>query len=270
MGTRSLKICCSQNNIILQKEEKAIRLKEKAALVTGAAGGMGLAAAGAFAAAGARVAVNDLHADQVAAAVNSIREQGGEAIPVPADVSDSSAVDAMVGQVLAAFGRIDILVNNAGILHFQRVIDLSDEAWHKVISTNLTGAFYCTRAVLEQAMLKQEYGRIIYMASVSPYVGGPMVASYAASKGGIIGLMKAVAKEVAYAGITANAIAPGYMVTGMTRSFYKGSLQRRLEEGIALGRLGTPEDITGAAVFLASDESAYCTAQVYFVDGGSI
>lgn len=231
---------------------------------------MGLAAAKAFASEGARVAVNDLCEEQIAKAVHSIREQGGEALSVPADVSDSHAVNAIVEKVLAVYSRIDILVNNAGIIHFQRVIDLTDEAWHKVISTNLTGAFYCTRAVLEQAMLKQEYGRIIFMASVSPYVGGPMVASYAASKGGIVGLMKAVAKEVAYANITANAIAPGYMVTGMTRPFYKGTLQRRLEETIALGRLGTPEDITGAALFLASDESAYCTAQVYFVDGGSI
>jgi len=249
---------------------KIIRLKNKVALITGAVSGMGLAAAGAFAAEGARIAVNDLDEGKVSATVSTILEQGGEAMPAPCDVSSSSAVNAMVEQVVSEYGRIDILVNNAGILHFQRIIDLTDEMWHKVISTNLDSSFYCTRAVLDRAMLKQEYGRIIYMASVSPYVGGPMIVSYAASKGGIIGLMKAVAKEVAHAGITANAIAPGYMVTGMTRSYYKGSLQRRLEENIALGRLGTPDDITGAALFLASDESAYCTAQVYFVDGGSI
>ncbi len=231
---------------------------------------MGLACARAFLAEGAIVAANDLEEERLSTAVSSILKQEGEAIKAPCDVSDSGAVNTMVDLILSEYGRIDILVNNAGILHFQRIIDLTDEAWHNVISTNLYGAFYCTRAVLEKAMLKQEYGRIIYMASVSPYVGGPMVASYAASKGGIIGLMKVVAKEVAYAGITANAIAPGYMVTDMTKSFYKGSLQRRLEENIALGRLGTPDDITGLALFLASDESAYCTAQVYFVDGGSV
>lgn len=247
-----------------------MRLENKVALVTGAASGMGLAMARAFAAEGAKVAINDLREETVAAAVDSIREQGGDAFPAPADVTNSVAVNTIVDEVLERYSRIDILVNNAGIIHFQRIVDLTDEAWQKVINTNLGGGFYCTRAVLERAMLKQEYGRIIFMASVAPYVGGPMVTSYAAAKGGIVGLMRAVAKEVAHAGITANAIAPGYMVTGMTRAFYRGALQRRLEENIALGRLGTPEDVTGAAVFLASDESAYCTAQVYFVDGGSI
>ncbi len=183
-----------------------MRLENKVALITGGASGMGLAMARAFASEGARVALNDLNEEKLAEALESVRGQaagpGVEASAVPADVSDSKAVDGMVEAVLERYGRIDILVNNAGILHFQRIVDLTDEAWERVLFTNLFGAFYCTRAVLNRAMLEQEYGRIIFMASVAPYVGGPMVVSYAAAKGGIVGLMRAVAKEVAHAGIT--------------------------------------------------------------------
>ncbi|MGB7445827.1 MAG: 3-oxoacyl-ACP reductase family protein, partial [Dethiobacteria bacterium] len=239
-------------------------------LITGAASGMGLAIARKFVAEGAKVALNDCRKEALEEAVSSFSEGGKDVLAVFADVSNSAEVDRAVDLVLERYGRLDILVNNAGILRFQRIVDLTDEMWQRVIDVNLTGAFYCTRAALDKAMLKQRRGKIIYIASVSPYVGGPMVAPYAASKGGIIGLMRAVAKEVAHAGITANAIAPGYMVTGMTRSVYRGTLQRRLEENIALGRLGRPEDVTGAATFLASDESDYMTAHVMLVDGGSI
>lgn len=247
-----------------------MKLEGKIAMVTGAGGGMGRAIAMRYAQEGATVAVNDIRSDHAEKTVEDIISNGGKAKAFSADVCSSANVNSMVDDILKAFGKIDILFNNAGILIFQRIIDMGDEMWDRVIKTNLYGSFYCTRAVLSKSMMDQKSGRIIFMASVSPYVGGPMVASYGASKGGVVGLMRATAKEVAYLGITANAIAPGYMVTGMTKSVYRGGTQKRLEEKIALGRLGQPEDISGAAVFLASEDSSYITSHVLFVDGGSI
>jgi len=190
-----------------------MRLKDKVALITGAGGGIGKAIAMRFAQEEAIVAINDINQTKGETTAYEICQKGGQAKFFPADVSNSTEVENMVDSVLASFHKIDVLVNNAGIIHFQRLVDLSDEMWDRVLRINLYGAFYCTRAVLQRSMMPRKEGSIIFMASVAPYVGGPMVASYSASKGGVVGLMRAVAKEVAFLGIRANAIAPGYIIT---------------------------------------------------------
>ena len=249
------------------------RLKDKVALITGGGGGIGGAIGVAYAREGARVCLCDLKNEGMDQTIEEIQKNGGaEGMKFITDVTDSAAVNQMVKEIVAKLGSIDILVNTAGIFPMNPITEIDDASWDKTIRTHLYGAFYCTRAVLKESMLPRCEGRIINIASLAPYVGGPAVAEYTSAKGGIIGLNIAVAKELAKTGINVNAIAPGYINTPMTQHLYtEGPIKEALETWkIAKGRIGTPEDIVGTAIFLASEESSYITGQVIFVDGGSI
>ena len=247
-------------------------LTNKSALITGASRGIGKAIALRLAEAGSDIALNYLaepgrdnaaEAEEVAAA---IRAMGRRALCVEASVTDFAAVQAMVAQVIAEFGQLDILVNNAGITRDRTLAKLSKEDWDAVINVNLTGAFHCTRAVVEH-MRERRAGRIISLASVVGLAGNLGQTNYAASKAGLIGFTKSLAKEVARRGVTVNAIAPGFIATEMTAAMPDQAREQVLES-IPLGRMGTPEDIANAALFLASDEAAYITGQVLSVNGG--
>lgn len=245
-------------------------LEKRVALVTGASQGIGSAIAKALARAGATVAIN-YYPDQVERArtvADEIRAFGRDCMTVGADVSSKDDVESMVAQVLERFGRLDILVNNAGITRDQILIKMKDEDWYNVLNTNLTGVFYCCRAAL-RAMLKSRWGRIINIASVVGITGNAGQANYAASKAGVIGLTKSLAKEVARKGITVNAIAPGYIETEMTEKL-PDRAKEELLRSIPLGRPGKPEDVAAAVVFLASEDADYITGQVLRIDGGML
>jgi 3-oxoacyl-[acyl-carrier protein] reductase len=239
----------------------------RVALVTGASRGIGRAVAETLAAAGHRVAVN-YHTGEGAAAdvVDAIAATGGEAAAFGADVGDADAVAAMIEQVAETFGSVEILVNNAGITRDGLLARMGPEAWDDVIRTNLRSAYLCARAVL-RGMLRARWGRIINITSVAGLAGNPGQANYSAAKAGLVGLTKAVAKEVGGRGITVNAVAPGFVETDMT-----GGLGADVREAalslITLGRFGTPAEIAAAVGYLASEDASYVTGQVLVVDGG--
>jgi len=241
-------------------------LEGRISLVTGASRGIGRAIAQAFAAEGAFVVLAARDAAKLAEAVGEIQAKGGKAEALALDVADRASVEAGVAQVVAAHGRVDHLVNNAGVTRDNLLLRMKDEEWRQVLDTNLTGAFLCTQAVLKP-MLKQRSGRIVTITSVVGLGGNAGQANYAASKAGVIGFTKSVAREVASRGITANAIAPGFIETDMTRAI-AGGAQEEWAAKIPLRRLGTPEDVASAVAFLASDEAAYITGQVIAVNGG--
>jgi len=242
-----------------------IDLSGKVALVTGSTRGIGRAIAETLAGAGARVAVvgRDLERAQVAAA-----EIGHDAKGFACDVSDTAQVTALVGDVEASFGTLDILVNNAGLTKDNLIMRLKDEDWDAVIDANLRGAFASIRAA-SRGMMKRRSGRIINISSVVGVIGNRGQSNYAASKAGLIGLTKSVAKELASRNILCNAVAPGFIATDMTAAL--GDDQRTALEGqIPLERLGSPADIASAVAFLASDHASYITGQVLVVDGGMV
>jgi 3-oxoacyl-[acyl-carrier protein] reductase len=241
-------------------------LDGRVSLVTGASRGIGRAIAQAFAAEGASVVLAARDAAKLAEAVAEIQAKGGKAEALALDVSDRASVEAGVAQVMAAHGRVDHLVNNAGVTRDNLLLRMKDEEWRQVLDTNLTGAFLCTQAVLKP-MLKQRSGRIVTITSVVGLGGNAGQANYAASKAGVIGFTKSVAREVASRGITANAIAPGFIETDMTAAMSEKA-REAVFAAIPLGRVGRPEDVAGAAVFLVSDAAAYVTGQVLAVDGG--
>jgi 3-oxoacyl-[acyl-carrier protein] reductase len=240
-------------------------LSGKIALVTGASRGIGAAIAKTLAAQGAIVvaAARGTHAD---ASASEIAAAGGSAEAVSLDVTDASAIEAVVGGIVAKHGRLDILVNNAGIARDQLMMRMKREDWDAVIATNLTAAYTCTQAVL-RPMIKQRGGRIINISSVVGQMGNAGQVNYAASKAGLIGLAKALAREVASRGITVNVVAPGLIDTAMTRALGAGATESWASQ-IPLGRLGTPQDVAATVCFLASDEAAYITGQVIAVNGG--
>ncbi len=239
------------------------------ALVTGASRGIGKAVALALAANGADVAVNYAGSAQAAEAVaEEIRAMGRRALVVQADVSDAASVQQMIEKVTAEFGRVDILVNNAGITRDGLLMRMKDEDWDAVLKTNLNGVYYCTKAVVK-GMMKQRYGRIINMTSVVGVMGNAGQANYAASKAGVIGFTKSVAKELGSRGITVNALAPGYIESDMTAGLPE-KVKEEMASAIPLGKMGQPADVAQAVVFLASDWAGYITGQTLHVDGGMV
>ncbi|HEV3215781.1 MAG TPA: 3-oxoacyl-ACP reductase FabG [Vicinamibacterales bacterium] len=242
-----------------------IDLTGKVALVTGASRGIGAAVARTLAAQGATVvaAARGAHAE---ANVAQIVAAGGRAETASLDVTDPAAVEAVVGGALARHGRVDILVNNAGIARDQLMMRMKRDDWDAVIATNLTAAYTCTQAVL-RPMIKQRGGRIINISSVVGQMGNAGQVNYAASKAGLIGMAKALAREVASRGITVNVVAPGLIETDMTKALAADTSHNWTAQ-IPLGRLGTPSDVAWTVCFLASDEAAYITGQVVAVNGG--
>ena len=243
-------------------------LTDKVAIVTGASRGIGKAAAMAIAQAGASVVINYARSSDAAdAVVAAISEGGSEAIALQADVSKADQVDAMVKATMDKFGRIDVLVNNAGITRDTLLLRMKPEDWQAVIDLNLTGVFLCTRAV-SKIMLKQRSGRIINISSVAGLMGNPGQANYSAATAGVIGFTKTVAKELAPRGVTANAVAPGFIATDMTEDLKN---TEEILKYIPLGRYGQPEEVAGLIRFLAADPAAaYITGQVMNVDGGMV
>jgi 3-oxoacyl-[acyl-carrier protein] reductase len=240
-------------------------LSGKVALVTGASRGIGRAIAHVLAGAGAQVVLTS-RGDGAQGVADEIVQAGGAALAASADVTDGAAMAATVDHTLDAFGRLDILVNNAGVTRDQLLLRMKREDWDAVLATNLTGTFTCTQAVLK-TMVRQRSGRIISISSVVGQSGNPGQTNYAATKAGIIGFSKALAREVASRNITVNVVAPGLIDTDMTREI-SSDAQANWTANIPLGRLGTPDDVAAAVCFLASDAAGYITGQVLAVNGG--
>ncbi len=238
----------------------------KVVLVTGASRGIGRAIAEALAAAGAAVVLGARDEAKLAQAVDAIVSAGGRASAVSLDVCHRESVDAALAAVLQRHGRIDGLVNNAGITRDNLLLRMKAEDWEAVLATNLTGVYHCTQAAL-RPMLKQRSGRIVNVSSVVGITGNAGQANYAASKAGVIGFTKSIAREVASRAITVNAVAPGFIDTEMTAAM-TDKAKEAVASSIPMGRVGKPEDVAGAALFLLSDAAAYVTGQVLGVDGG--
>ena len=244
-------------------------LTGKGALVVGGGGGIGGAIAHALADFGARIAIADLSQDSASAiAASCQRESAGQSYACTIDVTNPDQVIQVVKNVESAIGQIDILVNSAGINIRKDVVDYTPADWFKIINTNLSGVFFVTQAVA-RGMLARGYGRVISLGSVSSLMGHPQHAPYAATKGGIAIMTKAMATEWATKGVTVNAIGPAYTVTGLiTELIHDPAKYQGIVDSIPMGRLGKPEDIVGAAVYLASDAASFVTGQTIYVDGG--
>jgi len=244
------------------------RLANKVAIITGGSRGIGKAIALKMAAEGASVVLTARSADAVEAVAEQIRQQGGAAMALAVDVAVPAQVDTMVKATVEKFGGIHVLVNNAGVTRDNLVMRMSDEDWNTVLATNLTGTFNCIRAA-SKVMMKQRAGKIINITSVVAEMGNKGQANYCAAKAGVIGLTKAVARELASRNIQVNAIAPGFVETDMTATLPEAAKEAMLQ-AVPLGRVGTPEDVAGMAVFLASSEADYITGQTLNVDGGMV
>lgn len=242
-------------------------LEGRTAIVTGAGRGIGRAIAETLARQGCQLVLAARDQVSIEQAAREISQScGTPAVAVPTDVTDPESVKNMVDRAVQEFGRVDILVNNAGVTRDNLIMRMSEDDWDTVIQTNLKGAFNCCKAVI-RGMLKQRYGRIINITSVSGLAGQAGQTNYSASKAGLIGLTKALAREVATRGITVNAVAPGLVPTALTQDMPADAAEAILK-ATPMGRLGTPEEIAFAVAFFAADEAAYITGQVLCVDGG--
>jgi 3-oxoacyl-[acyl-carrier protein] reductase len=246
-----------------------MRFENQVAIVTGAGRGIGHAIAVRFAREGARVASvsrTESNAQKTADEINSLRADAAKAYAV--DVADQAAVQKAAAEIFEAFGRVDILVNNAGVTRDGLSMRMSMDDWDTVLNTNLKGAFNFTQAVM-RPMIKQRSGRIINISSIAGLTGNAGQANYAASKAGLIGLTKTLARELASRGITVNAVAPGLIETDMT-TVLSDEIRQAILQKVPLGKLGEPEDIAAAVAYLASAEAKYITGQVLTVDGGMV
>ena len=251
------------------KDQEKAGQKNRVALVTGASRGIGATIACRLALAGIQVAVNyRTNAELAERVVLDITEAGGDAFLAGGDVSGEESAQAVVKGVLDRCGRIDILINNAGITRDRLLLRMAVEDWDQVLDVNLRGAFLCTKYVMPH-LIKQRAGRIVNISSVVGLSGNPGQANYAAAKAGLIGFTKAVAREVASRNVTVNALAPGYITTGMVEDL-SPETQKKILDRIPMGRFGAAEDVAEGVVFLCSDGAGYITGQVLTIDGGLI
>jgi 3-oxoacyl-[acyl-carrier protein] reductase len=246
--------------------EGRLKLAGRVALVTGAAQGIGKAVALLLARNGADIVVSDINLEKAEETANEIKSIGRKALAVKGDVANWNDVERMVEVILEKFAKIDILVNNAGITRDKLVLRMTEEDWDAVLDVNLKGTFHCTKAVVRH-MAKQRSGKIVNIASVVGEMGNAGQANYSASKAGVIGLTKTIAREFAQRGININAIAPGYIETPMTEVLPEKA-REELKKLIPMERLGKPEDVAEAVLFLVSEESNYITGHVLNVNGG--
>ncbi len=245
-----------------------MNLSARVAIVTGSGQGIGREIALTLAEHGASVVISDINATTANEVAAEIVAKNGKSMAITADVTVQEEVASLVDQTVSSFGQIDILVNNAGIARDTLLMRMSSTDWDQVLATNLKGAFLCTQAVVRH-MIRQRWGRIINIASVVGLIGNSGQANYAAAKAGLIGLTKTTARELAARGVTANAIAPGFIDTEMTRKLSDNAKQEFLRQ-VPLGYPGLPKDVADAVAFLASEEARYITGHVLNVDGGMV
>jgi len=250
------------------KGDDIMRLEGKVSIITGSAGGIGRATALKFAKEGARVVVCDLEEKRVDEAVEEVKAMGGEAVGFALDVTDRPAIDRMVDDVLARYGRIDTLVNNAGIVEDAQFKNMTEAQFDRVVDINLKGSFNCAKAVV-RVMLEQESGVLLNASSIVGLYGNFGQTNYAASKFGVIGLVKTWARELGRKGIRANAVCPGFVETTILKSI-PDKVMKTLLERVPLGRLARPEEIANTYAFLASDEASYINGAVIEVSGGAV
>lgn len=251
----------TESGIVQAKE-----LKDQVAVVTGSGRGIGRAIAEKLMAHGARIVISDILEDLCKQTAAELQSQGAEVIGVPCNVTNAESIEKMTQDVIAKWGRIDILVNNAGITRDNLMMRMKEDEWQAVIDTNLTSAFKVTRQVLK-AMSKQRYGRVVNIASTSGVHGNAGQANYASAKCGLIGFTKTVALEYASRNVTANAVAPGFIDTAMTKALPEDVIKKILDR-VPSGRMGTTDDIANAVIFFALPASSYVTGQVLEVSGG--
>jgi 3-oxoacyl-[acyl-carrier protein] reductase len=245
-----------------------VRLKDKVAFITGAAQGIGREIALAFAGEGADIVVGDINLPKAVKTQADIEALGRKSLALELDVADYTRVSEAVNKILDKFGKVDILVNNAGITRDNLTLRLSENDWDKVLGVNLKGAFLCSKSCAKY-MIKQRYGKIINISSIIGIVGNAGQINYSASKAGLIGLTKSLAKELGSRNICVNAVAPGYIQTKMT-DILPAKVKEEMLKRIPLNRFGTPSDVSGTVLFLAQEAANYITGQILIVDGGMI